>query len=240
MRAQRRGEALDRDDGRPRTADELMEALQFRSNSLVLANVRRNTWALDAGLRPGDRIIRVDDRRAQSAGDLGRLLDETSGGLVRIRVIRDGQEEVLTASLADEYLGPDRRLPYDRQYSDDDLFDSSAASSPGRPALRERPRRLERPRLGITMRTDRGGVRVTSVADGSPADEAGLRQQDRIAAINGEPIDRSEDVAWMVANSRPGARLEIEVTREGRDRFLVASLDGWGQTARRQGDNLTR
>lgn len=90
------------------------------------------------------------------------------------------------------------------------------------------------------MRTDRGGVRVTRVADGSPADEAGLRQQDRIAAINGEPIYRSEDVAWMVANSRPGARLEIEVTRDGRDRFLVASPEGRAETARRQADNVTR
>jgi len=240
MRAQRRREALDRYDQRRETGDELMEALQFRSNSLVLANVRRNTWAFDAGLRPGDRIVRIDDRRPQSAGDLGRLLDETSGGLMRIRVIRDGQEEVLTASLSDEYLGPDRRLPYDRQYSDEDLFDSIAASSPGRPTLREPPRRLERPWLGVTMRTDRGGVRVTSVAGGSPADEAGLRRQDRIAAINGEPIYRSEDVTWMVANSPPGATLEIEVTRNGRDRFLVASLDGRAETARRPGDNLTR
>lgn len=63
---------------------------------------------------------------------------------------------------------------------------------------------------------------VARVQAGSAAQEAGLRIGDRIAAIDGNPIGRFEDVARIVS-IRPLERLDVRVERDGRPVDIVAT-----------------
>ncbi|HUB31743.1 MAG TPA: SpoIIE family protein phosphatase [Bryobacteraceae bacterium] len=78
---------------------------------------------------------------------------------------------------------------------------------------------------------------IRGVYKGSPAEEAGLRAGDRIAAIDGEPLNSAESQpkAWML--HKPGEQVHLTIRRPGADHpiYLTATF------RRRPGTNtLTR
>lgn len=59
------------------------------------------------------------------------------------------------------------------------------------------------------------GVIITSVADGSPADKAGLRPRDVILKIGGNMINNDETLIGFLQEYRTGDVVEFEILREG-------------------------
>ncbi|MBI2302762.1 MAG: trypsin-like peptidase domain-containing protein [Armatimonadetes bacterium] len=59
------------------------------------------------------------------------------------------------------------------------------------------------------------GVLVASVADGTPAKQAGLQQGDVIVAVNGEAVDTSGDLQDKVSVIAPGTEIALSVYRDG-------------------------
>jgi serine protease Do len=78
--------------------------------------------------------------------------------------------------------------------------------------------------LGIQMRrgilADSLGVVVEGVVPKSPAENAGIKQGDRILAFEGSPIHSSEEITSMVRSMRPGDEIEMTISR-GPDIFPV-------------------
>ncbi|MFU8856427.1 MAG: ChaN family lipoprotein [Deferrisomatales bacterium] len=69
--------------------------------------------------------------------------------------------------------------------------------------------------LGVQLETDEDArVRVRGVLPGSPAERAGVRAGDVIAAIDGEPVKELFDVTYRVGLRRPGETGPLEVLRE--------------------------
>jgi S1-C subfamily serine protease len=76
------------------------------------------------------------------------------------------------------------------------------------------------PRLSRSL--GRGaGVEVVEVVAGSPAAEGGLRAEDLIVAVDGEPVERVEDVQRLMLGERIGATVQLDLLREGRRLQLV-------------------
>jgi len=65
------------------------------------------------------------------------------------------------------------------------------------------------------------GALVRNVETGGPADKAGLEVGDIILRFDGKPIDRSSDLPRLVGNTRPGARVTLQVWRKGAARELT-------------------
>jgi serine protease Do len=68
------------------------------------------------------------------------------------------------------------------------------------------------------------GVIVNSVKPNSPADKAGLKQGDVITAINGAPIDDTNQLRNRVADSKPGSEITLTIVRDGREQTAKAVL----------------
>jgi serine protease Do len=68
------------------------------------------------------------------------------------------------------------------------------------------------------------GALVSSVAPGSAAEKAGLRPGDVVLSLNGEPVERTGDLAAMIGPSEPGASVELEVMREGKRQTVTAVI----------------
>ncbi len=85
---------------------------------------------------------------------------------------------------------------------------------------------IKRPYLGVsTGDADTGtGAIVAGVVNGGPADDAGLRVDDRIVAIGGRTIARSSDVASAVVARKPGDEIQVRVRRGGGNRTLTVKL----------------
>ncbi len=71
------------------------------------------------------------------------------------------------------------------------------------------------PRLVAALGRDLG-IEVVEVVSGSPAAKAGLRPEDLIVAVDGEPMGDVGDLQRLMVAERIGARLEVSVFRDGR------------------------
>jgi serine protease Do len=65
------------------------------------------------------------------------------------------------------------------------------------------------------------GAYVSAVADGSPAEKAGLQPEDVILSADGRAIDDSSDLSRLIASKSPGTTVKLDVVR-GRDRKTVS------------------
>ncbi|MFL5929336.1 MAG: S1C family serine protease [Gaiellaceae bacterium] len=62
----------------------------------------------------------------------------------------------------------------------------------------------------------RAGVEVVEVVPGSPASAAGLRPEDLIVAVDGELVEKVDDVQRLMVGDRIGETVALDVLREGR------------------------
>jgi S1-C subfamily serine protease len=67
------------------------------------------------------------------------------------------------------------------------------------------------------------GIEVVEVADGSPAQRAGLRAEDLIVELGGEPIERVDEVQRLMTQDAIGRPLAVRVLRGDRVLDLVLS-----------------
>jgi S1-C subfamily serine protease len=83
--------------------------------------------------------------------------------------------------------------------------------------------------LGVSARsvTDgtRDGALVVNVEPGSAAADAGIREQDVVIAVDGEPVGSSEELVVAVDSHEPGETISLEVVRGGSSTTVEATLD---------------
>jgi serine protease Do/serine protease DegQ len=77
------------------------------------------------------------------------------------------------------------------------------------------------PRFGLT---EARGAIVADVMPESPAERAGLRQDDVIVAFDGRPVANSTELRVMIAQLPPGSRATVRVIRDGKPVELTAEL----------------
>lgn len=85
------------------------------------------------------------------------------------------------------------------------------------------------PVIGATVRTggqDSRGALINEVNDGTPAEAAGLRKDDVVTEVDGQPV--ADGIALIVAirTHQPGETVEFTVVRDGSESSYEIVLDG--------------
>ena len=167
-----------------------------------------------AGLRPGDVIVRVGDVPVEETEDLnneiGRL---TAGSSVDIVVLRDGEEMTLTVTLG-ERPSEEELLTYEGsapEAAGEDVSDELGLAVAPITAVVAR-------QLGLKT-TD--GVVIMGVAAGSRADRAGLAESDIILEIDHEPVESVNGWNAMISEIGEDARITLTILRNGKLRFVT-------------------
>jgi len=70
-----------------------------------------------------------------------------------------------------------------------------------------------------------GGLVVSAVDRGGPADRAGLKPLDRIRRVNGRVTNDVEDAQAGIYGAQVGDKISLEVERDGKSRTIVVTLE---------------
>ncbi|MCB1725407.1 MAG: Do family serine endopeptidase [Chromatiaceae bacterium] len=178
---------------------DLGQALRLPANSrgAMVTGVEAESAAARAGLRPGDLIVRINDAAIGNATDLTTELALLRvGDRIRIGIVRDGRDHLLSAIIADPYEG---------------FIDGATIS-----------RVLRGARLGeVVDKSSFGtnaGIEVGAVAEDSPAARSGLLQGDVLFTVNRARVKTFDELRDAVSGGIRTIRL-----RRGRQLVTLAS-----------------
>ena len=65
------------------------------------------------------------------------------------------------------------------------------------------------------------GAYVNEVVEESPADSAGLKEEDVIVEFNGKKIEAAEDLTEAVTGTKPGTKATVKINRNGENKSLT-------------------
>lgn len=79
--------------------------------------------------------------------------------------------------------------------------------------------------VGLAERNDGGqGAIITSVQPDSPAASAGIKENDVVLSVDGEPIDGQVGLVAAIRDAEPGQTVEIVILRDGKQLTVSATL----------------
>lgn len=75
----------------------------------------------------------------------------------------------------------------------------------------------------LGLREERGAL-VMKVVEGSPADKAGLKENDTIVSFNGRRVDSMAELQRLMRETPAGRSVSVEIVRGGNQQTLTATL----------------
>ena len=178
---------------------ELAAAFKLKAavGALVVA-VEPGSPAEEAGLQPGDVILKVDGTSVESSGDLVRLIAGTAPGTtIRLELWRRGNATGITVTVGELIAEPSGVAPAPEDTRANRLGLVLAEPTPS-----------QRRTLG-----SKGGLLVRNVS--GPALKAGIEEGDVIVAINDTQTDRLKDFDDVLAETPAQGTVALLVWRRG-------------------------
>ncbi len=189
--------------------EDLAQVLELsnRQGALV-GEVVEDSPASEAGVEEGDVILEFDGSSVEDTNDLRNRVAATSPGKrAKLGVLRDGNRRTLTVAIGQlpaEYGGTQPRQPESRL---------GLVAQELTPDLAK-----------LFRYKGKEGVLVSSVASGSPADDAGLRAGDIIREIDRATVEDVETYERLIREAEPGDTLLLLVRRTSGQLYLTLSV----------------
>ncbi len=169
--------------------EDIAENLKIKEREgALVGDVMRGDPAERAGIKTGDIITEIDGKRIKDTHELLRVVAAIPvGKKVPVRVVRDGKPHSFNLVIAER---SDQKETAGLKMRDGEYFGLSVQEIT--PQMAEY--------FGLS---EKSGVMVIAVKDGSPADEAGIKAQDIILQVNKVRISSMKD--YLREMSKKGA-----------------------------------
>jgi len=187
-------------------------------NGVEIQSITKQSAAEKAGLKEGDIITRLNDRKIESPDDLSDAVqDHKPGEKVTITYLRDKKEQKVTAELG-KWKGVSG-------FSYGDGYNLQLEGL--KDQLRTMPRGNYNynwnwsgngPKLGISVQdTENGkGVNVIDVDEDGNAAKAGIKEDDIITDVDGKAVNGADEIAKLIKESKDKSSVKVKLLRNGK------------------------
>ena len=79
-------------------------------------------------------------------------------------------------------------------------------------------------REALDIPSDVSGLMITNVHDDTPAEEAGLQNQDVILRVNSQPVNDEDDFTDLIRSFKPETHVSISIWRNGHSKDIPVTL----------------
>lgn len=168
---------------------------------------------MKAGIKTGDVVTAVNGEPVKDARDLAKKIGAIAPGTkTDITIWRDGKSQSLQLTVG--------TLPPEQKMASADNSQNDNGSAQAQTSLGS---------LGITVGpTDDGkGVAVISVDPNSAAAEAGIKQGDKIAAVNNKDVDSAKSITSQIDAAKKEGRTKalFQIETDNGSRFVALPTD---------------
>ncbi len=189
------------------TAD-IADALKLdKAKGALVADVVPGGPADNAGIQRGDIIVAFNGKEVKDSHDLPAMVASGSiGENATVTVLRDGDEKKL-------------KVKVDKLRSSGERSEEATKESQGKWGMELQDLNKEMARR-LDLESD-GGIVITNIRPGSPADEAAMKRGDIILEVNRKPVGSVKELKEQIAAAEAEDSLLILVQRD-RARLYVA------------------
>ncbi|MDF3034826.1 MAG: Do family serine endopeptidase, partial [Paucimonas sp.] len=72
--------------------------------------------------------------------------------------------------------------------------------------------------------TAKTGAIIAGVVKGGPADRAGIRPTDILVAVEGKPVNDTNDLLYLIAQLKPGSNAKLTVLRKSQQTLVDVTV----------------
>lgn len=200
------------------------------SDGAKITEVTKASGAEKAGLKAGDVITGINDKKIESPDDLVKAIgDFKADEKITVKYKRDGKAASASATLGKRetssirYFNAAPGIELESRVMQDHLRAQALnerrriTTVPGRPGTITWTN-TDRPKLGVSVQdTEEGkGVKVIDVDEGSPAATAGIKEGDIILSFEGKEVNDAAVLSHMVKEAKDKKVIALKMTRDGK------------------------
>ena len=187
----------------------------------LVQNVVPRGPAAKGGVEAGDVIVSLNGKPVESAGELTRgVALVPPGEAVNVTILRKGEKKQVSFKVAQR---PEDESAVGRGEGGGEGGGEKADKSPklGLSLAPLTPAMAKE--LGVSAEE---GVVVTDVADGGPAQRAGVRRGDVILEVARHAVKKPEDVSGVIGKMKEGQMALLRIRRGDQSLFLAVPVGG--------------
>jgi serine protease Do len=183
---------------------------QEGERGLLIQEIFPDSPAAKAGLKAGDRIIKIGDQEPKDVDGFMKIMDrQKPGEKVKLTIVRGDKEQSIDATLGERPAIDTARRPDDgHPRGTQGPAHLGVTIQPLTPELRQQ-----------TNVEAKEGIVVVEVFPESPAEKAGLKHGDVITKVGDKAVKDTEELREMVQQSA-GKELSLAVVR-GSEKLTV-------------------
>ncbi|HTD94442.1 MAG TPA: PDZ domain-containing protein [Chitinophagaceae bacterium] len=190
-------------------------------------SVTKESGAEKAGLKEGDIITKIDDKKIEDPDDLSAAIKgHKPGDKVNVTYLRDKKEAKVSAELG-KWQGMSSFSFSPNQNFNMQMDDMSLSQI--MPKVRGRVMSTPRagynyswstggPKLGVSVQDteDGKGVEVLDVDEDGNAAKAGIKEDDVITDVNGTAVNSADEMAKVMRDNKDKTSVKVKLLRKGK------------------------
>ena len=191
-----------------------------------IQDITKESGAAKAGLKEGDIITKIDDKKIEDPDDLSKTIKaHKPGDKVTVTYLRGDKEQKATAE-----LGKLKNVNVFARTPNMNLGNMDFNPKIAMPRMNASPYSYNwsggGPKLGLSVQdTDDGkGVKVIEVDDESNAQKAGIKEDDIITEVDGKGVNSADEVAKIIKENKDKTSVMVKLTRNGKTQNIEVKI----------------